>query len=67
MKREDVKNVVFDLKASTIIDLKRYARLHTPLVSKEDVDAICNALGDISWDEATAGLDKIQKENYAKS
>jgi hypothetical protein len=42
--------------------LRLYAYKHCPSVTKQDLDVICKAIGDISVEEARVALDKLQKE-----
>ena len=50
------------MKVNAEVIVRRHAALHAPKVETRDVDAICRALGEISVDEATAALDRIERE-----
>jgi hypothetical protein len=60
MNREQLTESVARMKITASMFVQRYAALNARDVPQADVDAICNALGDISIDEATAALDRQQ-------
>jgi len=60
MNQEELAATVGEMKETATMFVQRYAAIHARDVSTEMVDAICRALGDISIDEATAALDRLQ-------
>jgi hypothetical protein len=60
--QEHLVRTVRAMKDTATMFVQRYAAFYTPDVSIDDVDAICKALGDISIDEATAALDRMQRD-----
>jgi hypothetical protein len=63
MDRLELAAAVHEMKDSASYYVKRYAATHARDVDPETIAAICNALGDfISINEATAALDRLQRE-----
>jgi len=50
------------MKATATMVVQRHAAIYARDVPMETVEAICRALGEISIDEATAALDRLQLE-----
>lgn len=59
--RELLRQVVQTMRDDAIGYVCEYARRRCPSVPHETVEAIANALGDISVDEAVAVLDRIER------
>lgn len=53
---------VAEMKTTATLFVERHAAIYAPDVSPEMVKAICAALGEISIDEATAALNRLQGE-----
>jgi hypothetical protein len=62
MNHEELAKTVGEMKATAVMFVRRHAAISAPDVSAAMVDSICQALGDISIDEATAALDRLQAE-----
>ncbi len=54
------------MKADAIEALRAYATARWPNVNEEAIAEIANALGEISFDEATAALDRMQQRLAAR-
>lgn len=65
MKREELAIEFGEMKAPAIAVVRQYAKEHAPLVPADFIDALCNALGEISVDEAMAALDRFNLERQA--
>jgi len=61
--RDTLQYMVTDLRAPAARYLRRHAKTHCPLVPAADLDAICNALGEVSVEEAKRALDRLQAEH----
>jgi hypothetical protein len=62
MNRDELAESVREMKHLAGLIVQHHWRLYARDVPRIEVDAICNALGDISIDEATAALDRHQRE-----
>jgi len=60
MNREELAARVGEMRETAAMFVRRHAAIYAPDVSATMVDSICQALGDISIDEATAALDRLQ-------
>ncbi len=60
--KQDLATAVRGLKARAEHYVRAYARASAPNVPLETVDAFCQALGEISVDEALNALDRVQTE-----
>lgn len=59
---QELVGMVSGMKVTASMVVQRHAAIYAKDVEIEDVNAICNALGDISIDEAIAALDRMQLE-----
>jgi hypothetical protein len=59
---DDVAADVRQMRETATLAVQQHAAQRTPDVHSADVEAICNALGDISLEEAIAALDELQIE-----
>ena len=57
-----LRDHVAEMKITATLFVRRHAAFYAPDVSPERVDSICAALGEISLDEATAALNRLQGE-----
>ena len=64
MDRRTLAATVAGMKHTATLFVQRHAAISAPDVSPAMVEAICAALGDISIDEATAALDRLQAEAH---
>lgn len=63
MDRQQFASVVGEMRQSASMFVQRYAAVHARDVPMDTVEAFCRALGEISVDEATAALDRLQREH----
>lgn len=61
-ERAELVSMLEHLKPAAAAALRRYARTFAPHVPAEFVEAVGHALGDISFDEAIAGIDQAERE-----
>ena len=62
MDQQELREIVGNMKDTATMIVQRFAAIRAPDVPLEMVQAICTALGDISVDEATAVLVRLQRE-----
>ena len=60
MDRLELAETVANMKSTATMFVQRHAAIYARDVPIETVESICRALGDISIDEATAALDRLQ-------
>lgn len=58
----ELQEAVKGIRETAAAFVQRHAAIYARDVPIETVNAICGALGDISIDEATAVLDRLQSE-----
>jgi hypothetical protein len=62
MDKAELAETVANMKSTATMFVQRHAAIYARDVPIETVESICRALGDISIDEATAALDRLQIE-----
>jgi len=61
MTHAELAATVADMRATAVRFVERHAAVYARDVAPDVVAAVCDALGDISIDEATAALDREQQ------